>query len=505
MSSLSKSQAFAAVAVVVLLLSSTTFILYDKTSQRTPEGLFQEGVKEFERSNYATASGLLNRSYQMFISAGEREKALQPLDWKLRADRILLEYGLDRSQAEELLAETFPWVPEHERNTWLDDPSLEKIVSDGQVRYFGSIANNIAYRNLTLYHQWKDHSGPDTLKTMMAAILDADANRTGTYFNPVNYTANGVLTMERKDLPTTGTLAIWIPAPIETASQVNVAVLTAQPNAWIKTTSPADSDIGQIYLEVPLDGLTEDVVINVSYSLTVYQKHFTVDPSAVGAYDHSSADYITYTASHDNILITPEIVAEAKAVVGDEKNPYQQAKLLYDYVVGNITYSFMPHITLSALGIAESEYVRIHRYGDCGAQSIYYSALLRSLGVPARADGGYQTFGGGTGSHFWAEFYLPNYGWVPVDVTAADAMDWITTSAATDQERALYKQYYFGNLDHLRYVIQNDVDVALSPLPDMPMPITAAFQNPMASCPTSDQDVPLMAMMYWDFKITAMS
>lgn len=503
MSSLSKGQALAAVAVVALLLSSTTLILYDKVSQTTPDGLFRQGLREFESSNYGAASELLDRSSQMYDAAGDHDNAVRSLNWKLKADRILLEYSLDRNGAEALLAQTFPWVPENERNSWLDNASIEKIVSDGKELFFGQIADNIAYRNLTLYHQWKDHAGPDALHTMMIGILDADTNRTGTFFNPMNYTANGVLTVERADLPSTGTLAIWIPAPIDTASQVDVTVLTALPSAWIKTTSSPDCEIGQIYLEVPLDGLTDDVVVNVSYSLMVYQKHFTVDPSTVGVYDRSSADYITYTASHDNILVTPEIAAEAKTVVGEETNPYLQAKLLYDYVVGNITYSFMPHITLSALGSSESEYVRLHRYGDCGAQSMYYCALLRSLGVPARADGGYQTFGGGTGSHFWAEFLLPNGDWVPVDVTAADAMDWISTAAATAQDRAQFKQYYFGNLDHLRYIIQNDVDVALSPLPGSPMPITAAFQNPTLCCLDSPNDLPLVGMVNWSFKITA--
>jgi len=133
---------------------------------------------------------------------------------------------------------------------------------------------------------------------------------------------------------------------------------------------------------------------------------------------------------------------------------------------------------------------------------MYYCALLRSLGVPARSDGGYQTFGGGTGSHFWAEFYLPNHGWVPVDVTAADAVDWISEGAATAEERAQYKAYYFGNLDNLRYVIQNDVDKPLTPLPETIGVIPAAFQNPTASCLTSDRDLPILAMMYWEFVIT---
>jgi hypothetical protein len=112
-------------------------------------------------------------------------------------------------------------------------------------------------------------------------------------------------------------------------------------------------------------------------------------------------------------------------------------------------------------------------------------------------------FGGGTGTHFWAEFMLPGGDWVPVDVTAADAMDEISLGAASDEEIAGYKAYFFGNLDNMRYVVQNDVDVALDPLPDMPIPMAAAVQNAMVSCPTSDRDLPIYAMMSWQFVITA--
>jgi len=495
-------QAVASFVLVALIVSSTGFVLFMKTSPETGQDLYRAGMREFESSNFGTASSLFNRSYQMHEAAGEHELARQSFDWKLRADRVLLEFCLDREQAEAALAERYPWVPEDERNAWLDDPTIERIVSDGKELFFDSIVDNVAFRNLTLYHQAHDGHGTDVLATMMKEILEEDADRTGTYFNPVDYLANGTLTLPRDLLPATGTLSVWIPAPIKTASQTDVVVLKAEPQEWVRSFTRPAADIGYVYLEVPLDDLTDDVVVTVSYSLTSWQKHFDIDPSAVGEYDRSSADYATYTASHDNILITPEIIAEAKAVVGEETNPYLQAKLLYDYVVGNITYSYTPHLSLDAQSIAESEYVRTHRYGDCGAQSMYYCALLRSLGVPARSDGGYQTFGGGTGSHFWAEFYLPNYGWVPVDVTAADAIDWIWEENATPEERARYKDYYFGNLDNLRYVIQNDVDERLTPLPGTPMPLSAAFQSPVASCLNSDQDVPVMAMIYWEFVIT---
>ncbi|MBI0582644.1 MAG: transglutaminase domain-containing protein [Methanomassiliicoccus sp.] len=503
MSKLSNGQAVACFALVAMILAPTSLILLDKTSQSSPDLQFSEGMNAFNSSNFGAASEHFNRSRHMFLDAGNEAAALESLNWKLRADRVLQEYSLDRHEAEELLADTFPWVPEHERSAWLDAPDIERIHTDGEDRYFVSIAENIAYRNLTLYHEWRDRAGTNPLKTMMVGILDADANRTGTFFNPRNYTADGSLTIERGLLPAAGTLCIWIPAPIETDSQSDVAVVSVSPEAWVRTVSPSDSDIGQIYLEVVLDSLTEDVVVNVSYSFTTYQKHFTIDPDAVGDYDRASHNYTAYTKSSENTLITPEIAAKAREVVGEETNPYLQAKLLYDYVIGNITYSFMPHVSLSSRDIPESVYVHENRFGDCGAQSMYYSALLRSLGVPARACGGYQMFAGGTGSHFWAEFYLPNYGWVPVDVTAADAMDEIALGAATAEEIATYKAYFFGNMDNMRYVIQSDVDAPLNPEPEMPLLIYAAFQNPTASCRASDQDLPVIAIMNWQFVITA--
>ena len=70
---------------------------------------------------------------------------------------------------------------------------------------------------------------------------------------------------------------------------------------------------------------------------------------------------------------------------------------------------------------------------------------------------------GGTppGTHVWAEYYLEGYGWIPVDVTVAEGAEW--SYDATADERHRYKEYFFGSLDPYRYIIQNDVDVPLTP------------------------------------------
>jgi len=145
-------------------------------------------------------------------------------------------------------------------------------------------------------------------------------------------------------------------------------------------------------------------------------------------------------------------------------------------------------------GTPESEYVLDTGIGDCGTQSMYFAALCRSLGIPARAPGGYQIFppdNGGT--HFWAEYYLEGYGWIPVDVTAAETADWAHN--VTDDQRHRFKAYYFGSLDPYRYIIQKDVDIPLSPTPpDDAVLFRMVIQNPVTVCDTC-QDDPEMLLL----------
>ena len=99
---------------------------------------------------------------------------------------------------------------------------------------------------------------------------------------------------------------------------------------------------------------------------------------------------------------------------------------------------------------------------------------------------------------------LPNGQWVPVDVTAADAMDWSWTMSSA--MRTECKDYYFGDLDSMRFIIQDNVDENLTPQPRTSMPISAAFQDPGITCSGSNQDLSLLAMGgEWNFTITKAS
>jgi hypothetical protein len=65
-------------------------------------------------------------------------------------------------------------------------------------------------------------------------------------------------------------------------------------------------------------------------------------------------------------------------------------------------------------GFKSLDYTLINRKGDCGNLSSVFITLLRMQGIPARHLMGFRPDGS---LHVWADFYLQDYGWIPVDVT----------------------------------------------------------------------------------------
>jgi len=145
----------------------------------------------------------------------------------------------------------------------------------------------------------------------------------------------------------------------------------------------------------------------------------------------------------------------------------------------------MAHAYFEAMGIPESLYVFKNGYGDCGSQSIFFSALCRSIGIPARTTGGFQLFGDTLGDHFWAEFYLPNYGWIPVDTSAAQIADY--ASEISDEENENFKECFFAKLDPLRLTVQNNVDVFPDEKPNDIQILSMVLQMPFVESEYGDE------------------
>ncbi|MFQ5806223.1 MAG: transglutaminase domain-containing protein [Phycisphaerae bacterium] len=141
---------------------------------------------------------------------------------------------------------------------------------------------------------------------------------------------------------------------------------------------------------------------------------------------------------------TPYIQETVRRIVGDEQNPYWIARKIYNFVIGRLEYEMVG-------GWDVPEVVLKRGTGSCSEYTFAFIALCRAAGLPARYRGSIVVRGDDASVdeafHRWAEVYLPNYGWVPVDGNRGDK------KAPADQARGI------GNLaNHFLITTQSGGD-----------------------------------------------
>ena len=369
----------------------------------------------YQNANYKTAEQLYTDAYTQYTADGNTSAARDALNHAFIANRTTIEFPFNRSEAEAAVREAFPNATADQINRWLSAHDAARITSDGDELFFYDTVANIRYHNPEMmrtmtaatgkspfYDEVKDLAldqpvaGRDPLFDEVKNLtLVLPANAAGPYGAPVTFEVTQQLSVPVDSLPKSGTLRLWVPAPINSGSQTNVTILSLEPAQYVKVMPDTGGDIGLAYMEVPLAGLNGEYLnITTRYRFTQHEQRFVIDPAKVGAYNTSDPGYMKYTASGTNIVITPEMKEKAEEIVGNETNPYLQARMIYWYIVTTLPYSHAPHIYLEAAGIPESTYVLGTGIGDCGSQSMYFAALCRSLGIPARAVSGYRAGAG---------------------------------------------------------------------------------------------------------------
>ncbi|WAI00343.1 transglutaminase-like domain-containing protein [Methanogenium organophilum] len=442
-------------------------------------------------TEYQTAAALYEEAYELFTVSGDTANALLARNGMFRAKRAVIEYPYNRTAAEAAMQERIPMLTEADMNAWLDERA-QTIESDGEVFYFENVAADFLYAHF-------DYIRPMTGKMMNFGYVSryavpgesssAAADGALPYVNPVRYGGTEELVLPADTLPETGTLSIWYPLPLETESQQDVVVTNLSYAEYIVKGPVTDGQIAYVYYEIPADAIEGDLVITADIAFTSYEQLFAVDPALVEPYDPTDPEYLLYTSSSRNIDISDDVRALAKEIVGGETNPYLQAQAIYRYIIDTYPYSTVPHVSIDTVEpkVAESDYMLSTGHGDCGTQSMLFTALCRSLGIPARATGGYQMLlTGNAGSHFWAEYYIEGYGWIPCDKTVAEIADWVEIG---EDEREAFKTYYANNLDPARFVIQKDVDVIMDPaFPKDAVVFRLVRQAPAVVCDSADVD-----------------
>jgi len=133
-----------------------------------------------------------------------------------------------------------------------------------------------------------------------------------------------------------------------------------------------------------------------------------------------------YLVDNDNLTMDTEVVQRAAAnAIGRETNLLRQILSIRDYTYDRLEYGIKPHID-------PPDVVLSRGMGSCGEYVGVLLALMRLNGIPCRTVGRYKCpvqadhhhiplqpdF-----NHVWLEFYIPGFGWIPMESNPDDLND----------------------------------------------------------------------------------
>ena len=181
-------------------------------------------------------------------------------------------------------------------------------------------------------------------------------------------------------------------------------------------------------------------IINLMTWMERYEIQTRINPANVErVYDTGRRLYRAYTRPNEIVSITEKSSSVAASLTRSTKSPYYMAKALYDFIVTKVDLD---------PSVMENDPDRILEEGtaDILGFAALFVSLCRSVGIPARTVGGILVYDDKIVENFyWAEFYLEDFGWVPVDPVLGSGARFGDIPLVPNP-----REYYFGNLDNHR-------------------------------------------------------
>lgn len=181
--------------------------------------------------------------------------------------------------------------------------------------------------------------------------------------------------------------------------------------------------------------------ISVSYLIDVYGVETQIQANLVGAYSDSPI-FRNWTRSSFFVHSDDAMVKETAArFIGKEQNPYLKAYSIYR--------NFLDEFTVLA-GKEETsiEQALIDKEAGPYTAVMLFCALYRAAGIPAIPVSGILCVkAGSVAPHYWVEFWIDDFGWVPVDIVLGAGVSYESFKLRDDHE-----SYYFGNKDNQHLV-----------------------------------------------------
>lgn len=205
------------------------------------------------------------------------------------------------------------------------------------------------------------------------------------------------------------TVRAWMPVPITSARQRDVAITyTSQPEYILST---GRSVHNTIYFEAPAPAIGDTLRLEYRGSFVTTGQFFSEEYilEHLQPYDTTSETYRRYTDTEAPHIV--RLPALANAIAGTETNPYRLSERVFDFISHILWAGAREYSTINCI----PTYVLEQGHGDCGQVALLYISLMRTLGIPARWESGWMLHPGDKNFHDWAEVYFEGVGWVPVD------------------------------------------------------------------------------------------
>ncbi len=158
------------------------------------------------------------------------------------------------------------------------------------------------------------------------------------------------------------------------------------------------------------------------------------------------------------VAITPEIAA-LSARLGGTASAENAVRAFWDYLIANFTFCPIHYDQVDVA--APLDWVLKTGVYDCQLASSLLIGLARARGIPARLVGGNFLYRRSPTNHYWAEIWLDNEGWFPVD-----SIGWDLSAGGAD---SAWRDRFYGAMD-ARLVSEclpkNFVGAIGVPLPD---------------------------------------
>jgi transglutaminase-like putative cysteine protease len=411
-----------------------------------------------DRGDFQGAAALLDRALRLPDLSPARQKQLE--FQRAVLDRVKEDYCLTKEALFQKLNASVKNLTDEEFQRWLADGWFDGRMIDGQMFYLKVSVSNLYFRHPELNARRLDATD-GTLEQqgrleVCRAIKNAAREQGTPYVLPHRFVCTMTVAAATNAAPPGEMIRAWLPIPRQFPFQDGFQLSHALPPA--KSVAPGNSAIRSVYMEqrASADGSAK---FEITYTYTAMGVYFVIQPERIRRLDLTNSALAPFVMEAPHVVFTEKIRNLARQIIGGETNPMRQAKDFYDWIGGNVKYSFArEYSTLTNI----SDYCLSHRYGDCGLEALLFITLCRSEGIPARWQTGWDIFPGGKDIHDWTEIYLEPYGWVPVDPWAGLFATQYCTALTPAQRQELH-DFYFGGLDYYRMAANSDHSQRLDP------------------------------------------